>query len=449
MQPASEPPEDTGSDQWRRLHPLSPLLRSGRALIAALAIVANQIRVAVDEPLLAATLVVVCVFVAGSYGYLAHRYTGYKTSANHLEARVGMVFRSTRRVPLTRLESVDIVRPVFARLFGLVEMRVELASNAGSEIVLRYLDEQDADVLRSVLLRRVRHAAFDSIQEPGSDARIDDRPAERGIVTVPFGQILLGYGAARVLVPVITCGWLALIVGAVSPTAGLTVLVAGAVSLPALLLAVGKVLDGLHGFTLLESDEGLIVRRGLLTQLTQRVPRHRVQAIRMEEPLLWRPFRRKRLIVDIAGYRGNRPDARAETAVLLPIAPPEVIDLVLVRVFDDLRFDGSTFTMAPRRARWRLPLRWQSLAVCWTQRHAIVRSGVLKRKIDIVPHVKVQSVRKTQGPWQRRLDLASLHIDTAGVTIKVSANHRTESDVDELIWASRRHDELSRSRNVL
>jgi putative membrane protein len=47
----------------------------------------------------------------------------------------------------------------------------------------------------------------------------------------------------------------------------------------------------------------------------------------------------------------------------------------------------------------------------------------------------------TQGPWQRRLDLATLHLDSAGSRIRATALHR---DVGEALELAQRTTEQSR-----
>ena len=41
----------------------------------------------------------------------------------------------------------------------------------------------------------------------------------------------------------------------------------------------------------------------------------------------------------------------------------------------------------------------------------VARHGLLRRRLTLVPHAKVQSVRFGQGPWERRLGLANVAVD--------------------------------------
>ena len=41
-----------------------------------------------------------------------------------------------------------------------------------------------------------------------------------------------------------------------------------------------------------------------------------------------------------------------------------------------------------------------------------------------MPHARTQSVRVTQGPWQRSLGLASMHVDSTPGAVKITGHHR-------------------------
>jgi putative membrane protein len=68
----------------------------------------------------------------------------------------------------------------------------------------------------------------------------------------------------------------------------------------------------------------------------------------------------------------------------------------------------------PRRARWKSPLRYRRLSFGYDENYAVATSGRLARVQRWVPLTKVQSLRRIEGPTQRRLGLATVYIDTAG-----------------------------------
>ena len=424
--PAPAPPSDAASGPtaqgWARLHPLTPLLRGGRALLLLLGLATSQgLR---DVPPLPVVLGLLAAGTLGSVlvGALVWRTTRFRLTPDELQVDSGLLVRRARRVPLARVQSVDVVRPLVARLLGLAELRLEVVGGGDTEAPLSYLSEADARTLRARLLAAAR-----------GQAPADAAPgAEQVLVRVPtgalVGSVLLGGPAVAVL--------LGLPVAAV-------VLVADPRALAPLLLAAAPVLLGVagmavrrvlaeYGATVAQVPEGLRLRHGLLETRSQTVPPGRVQTVRLVRPLLWRRRGWVRVEVDVAGYARGGAEQQAATSALLPVAPEELAGALVAQVLGtDL---PPADRPAPRRARWRAPLSHHRLRVGLDDRHLVTTSGVLTATTDVVPLAKVQSLRLVQGPWQRRLRLASVHADTAGRRLPgAAARHRDEDDARELL----------------
>ena len=69
-------------------------------------------------------------------------------------------------------------------------------------------------------------------------------------------------------------------------------------------------------------------------------------------------------------------------------------------------------------------------------------SGRLRRVTSWVPLEKVQSLRHVQGPVQRRLSLASVHVDTAGKSVHATLRDR---DAAEAVSALEELTDLARA----
>jgi putative membrane protein len=77
-------------------------------------------------------------------------------------------------------------------------------------------------------------------------------------------------------------------------------------------------------------------------------------------------------------------------------------------------------------------------------------SGRLRRLTCWVPLEKVQSLRHVEGPVQRRLGLASVHVDTAGRAVHATLRDRDAAEASralaeltELTRAARRKPALT------
>lgn len=424
--PAQVAPDQPPSDQqgWARLHPLTPLLRGGRFALVVLAVVGQQgLREFSPTALLA--VLGVGVPMAMLLGWLSWRAMRYRVTDTELQIDSGVLTKRNRRVPLARVQSVDVVRPLFARFLGLAELRLEVVGGSGgTEAPLSYLTEDGAEVLRRRLLDLVsgRSGAHDA----------DGPEPEHVLVAVPTGALvrstLLGppLVVAVGLVPVIT-------VTALVDLSLVPGLLFGAVPL---LLGVGSFavrrLLAEYGFTVAETADGLRLRHGLLETRTQTIPAGRVQGIRMTEPLLWRRFGWARVEVDVAGYGGGGSEEQAATGALLPVAPRELAVRLAARVLG--AEPPPVGQPPPRAARWRAPLSFRRLRVGLDARHLVATSGILTTTTEVVPLARVQSLRLSQGPWQRRLGLTSLHLDTAGRRLPGAvARHRSNTEAAALL----------------
>ena len=87
--------------------------------------------------------------VTGMWTWLALRF---RVDGDDLVVETGLLRKNKRRIPLSRIQAIDVVRPLVTRVFALAEVRVELAGGEQSEISLRYLGHHSAKQLRAELL---------------------------------------------------------------------------------------------------------------------------------------------------------------------------------------------------------------------------------------------------------------------------------------------------------
>ncbi|MYS41857.1 PH domain-containing protein, partial [Streptomyces sp. SID5998] len=73
------------------------------------------------------------------------------------------------------------------------------------------------------------------------------------------------------------------------------------------------------------------------------------------------------------------------------------------------------------------------------------RHGLLRRRLALVPHAKVQSVRLTQGPWLRAWRVADVHVDT-GANKTVTARLRDADEAAGLLHTQADHSRTGRHR---
>ena len=115
------------------------------------------------------------VIIAALAGLVSWYFTRFVIDDEELRIETGAVFKQSKKVPFERLQSVDIIQPFAARMFGLAELRLE-AGAGGNGIKLRYLSQAEASRLRDYLLDPgPRH--------PGSDRGVQHRHRRAGSPT--------------------------------------------------------------------------------------------------------------------------------------------------------------------------------------------------------------------------------------------------------------------------
>jgi putative membrane protein len=153
----------------------------------------------------------------------------------------------------------------------------------------------------------------------------------------------------------------------------------------------------------------------------------------MIEPLLWRPLGWCRVVLEVAGKQRSRRENEpvgGTLRVVLPVGSRPQAAWLLERILPGVPPLG---TPPPPRSRWKSPFRYHFLTWSRDPYYAVTTSGRVCRVTDWVPLAKVQSVRRVEGPLQRRLRLATVHIDTAGRNIHASARDRGTAESDRLI----------------
>ena len=388
-------------DGWHRLHPLSPAVRAGRVLSAFVAVFLPTFLGGSQSGWDAAIHGLVLAFLIG-LGVVSWLVTRWRVEGNDLRIETGLVRRSSMRYPLAQVQAIDTVRPGLARVFGLAELRLRMGGTGGSAR-LAYLPVSYANTLRARLL-----ALSTGMHEDTPE------PEDEVLVTVPVGRTLASL--ALTMPALLLIAYVGTLVVAAATGASATGAIAGYAS-PILIgdtVALWRRFNRAYRATVARAPEGLRVRAGLVETSAETIPRGRVQAVRVLEPLLWRPFGWCRLDVDVAGQIGDRGGERRSERQLRAVLPvgsrAEVLQLL------ELLVPGAPEPVRkpPRRAKWKSPLRYRRLSFGFDESYAVATSGRLARVESWVPLTKVQSLRRVEGPVQRRLKLATIYIDTAG-----------------------------------
>ena len=457
--------------EWHRLHPLTPVLRGGLFLIVVTGFVIANLRdrivawllpgfddweryeqdpvdyVVTNNLFLVAGLVVlgVLLMLFGIF-WLSWRFHTFRITGDDVEVRSGVFFRTHRRAPLDRVQGVNLTRPMVARLLGAAKLEV-VGAGADAGVKLEYLSTANAEAVRADILRlasgrRLAEARAADARTSGAAGRTR---AAAGVVTAGLSGLIDGVDAADDVEPAsvvhIPPGRLVashLLSGSTLWLLALIVaLIVGAiVGTPWVLFAIVPSLLGFGAYwfrritrslrySIAPTNAGVRVTFGLFTTVTETLPPGRVHAVEVYQPLLWRRFGWWAIRVNrLSGRSAN--DAQAlQLAEVLPVGTPadlervlrlllptlsdaEVAELFTRGLLGSSRQSDDPFATTPRRARWLRPLSWRRNGAWLAPQALLLRRGVLRRALVILPLARLQSVRISQGPVDRPLRLANL-----------------------------------------
>ncbi|GAA4840218.1 PH domain-containing protein [Garicola koreensis] len=489
-----DPQQNTGEawfdETWTKVHPLSPLVR-GWLTIVAIPVAffgynwqmwqdlwevyqsGELIENLQQNPLPyligagAFLLLAVVIFVGFT---LSWWFTRYKITDEHVMVKSGIFVRQHRQARIDRMQAVDLRQPLLARFTKLAELKFEVAEGDGTAATLAFLRKSEAEQLRGEIMDRAagrvpRTGAesaepagpADESHDPGSHDLDSDDPEsgghtnaapqqgvqDRQIVRVPLGRLIGSVLAGVGTVVLLIIGFiLLLVVGGIAlgfAMFGDTTLreAFGEINLPlfipliigAFVTYYGQLSSGFR-FTATMTEMGLRLKYGLLETTNQTVPPGRVQAIQIQQPLMWRPFGWHKIVVTVAGY------GLTDRTTLLPVGTRDEVMRMAAEMFPDLKIDNPEqmfveglfgtgtehgFTQVPPRAKIFDPVVRRRRGFFTTPSALMIRDGRLARSLTMVPHERIQSASLQQGPWARARDVATMliHIPSGPITARV------------------------------
>ena len=414
--------------------------------------------------------------LGGTVAFAALRYFSfsYRIENGELITKHGWLSRSERHIPLARVQEIRLEQHLLHRVFGVVDAQIETASGKGAEATLSVLSRAEAERLRQAVFSRgaqvettqVAATQPEAVPEAVLVRRLTLRElALAGLTSNHLVSALVIAGAIwQFAQDALPQALRARLRSFATQTLTGFVLHGGAFSLwfwvaasAALLLV--SMLFSMAGsivlffdFTLTRQGDDLQRRYGLLTRRSSNLPRHRIQVLKIEESFLRRWFGFATISADVSGNQRKSNSDRQGRDVLIPLLRRDEYEKLLPIFLPDLAAPRTVWRpVSPRAIRrgtmksarllilltamfffwqrnwlaiWPLLLipvayffhreSYRHLGYAMTQRYLFTREGWLGRATRIIPISKIQGLEITQTPFDRRMGLAGLNIDTAG-----------------------------------
>lgn len=509
--------------------------------------------------------VLMLILVGGSIDWW---FTRYSLDDLAIHRRSGFLFKKNRTIRLESVQSVDISRPLVARLLGVSELRFEVADGSSEALHIKYVSARKAEVLRRTAMASINllrseaagrpvdvlpesmqisaermpdadqlHQPYEASygapvqsgtqptnqqmapqqggysqpapeqpapQRPGTQQPAVSRRGARGRMPMPVAADpsqppIFRISNVRLIASIMLehLVWLvpavALMVGAAviaaimdgeSPFLIFMALLPGTfVPLLGYLGTLWARFDGAANFKITPSGQGgVTLRYGFTGTHTQNVMVERIQALAVEQSILWRAFGWYRIKMTIAGIGIEQNDNqklvtrnvalpvgnKQETLMVLRLLLP-ALDEAQAQVLLDTA-DGSlksqkpqvpAMIVTPSSARWMDLLTWKRNGVTTVGYTAgsvqastridsdaarssvgehtqgdllLIRGGYFIRTLSIVPVSRVLSVSWGQGPLQRAFGCASVHFGTVPGPVRTLMMHLPPRVCEDLVW---------------
>ena len=513
--------------------------------------------------------VLVLILVGGSIDWW---FTRYSLDDLAIHRRSGFLFKKNRTIRLESVQSVDISRPLVARLLGLSELRFEVADGSSEALHIKYVSARKAEVLRRTAMASINllrseaagrpvdvlpdsmqisaermpdadqlHQPFEvsyeasygapmqnstqqvapqqgtqqlapgqfapeqsAPQRPGTQQPATSRRGARGRMPMPvaadpsqppifrisnvrlIASIMLEHLVWLVPAVALMVGAavFAAIMGGESPFLIFVAMLPGMFApMVGYVVALWTRFDGAANFKITPSGQGgVTLRYGFTGTHTQNVMVERIQALAVEQSILWRAFGWYRIKMTIAGIGIEKNDNqkvvtrnvalpvgnKQETLMVLRLLLP-ALDEAQAQVLLDTA-DGSlksqkpqvpAMIVTPSSARWMDLLTWKRNGVTTVGYTAgsvqastridsdaarssvsehtrgdllLIRGGYFIRTLSIVPVSRVLSVSRGQGPLQRAFGCASVHFGTVPGPVRTLMMHLPPRVCEDLVW---------------
>ena len=506
--------------------------------------------------------VLVLILVGGSIDWW---FTRYSLDDLAIHRRSGFLFKKNRTIRLESVQSVDISRPLVARLLGLSELRFEVADGSSEALHIKYVSARKAEVLRRTAMASInllrseaagrpvdvlpgsmqisaeRMPAADQLHQPfeasyeasyGAPVQGGTQPANQQVEPQQGGYLQptpqqpgtqypgASRRGARMPMPVaadpsqppifrisnvrliasIMLEHLVWLVPAVALMVGAAVLAAMMsgenpflifmallpgtfVPLLGYLGTLWARFDGAANFKITPSGQGgVTLRYGFTGTHTQNVMVERIQALAVEQSILWRAFGWYRIKMTIAGIGiekndnqkvvtrnvalpvGNKQETLMVLRLLLPALDEAQAQVLLDTANGSLKSQKPqvpAMIVTPSSARWMDLLTWKRNGVTTVGYTAgsvqattridsdaarssvgehtrgdllLIRGGYFIRTLSIVPVSRVLSVSRGQGPLQRAFGCASVHFGTVPGPVRTLMMHLPPRVCEDLVW---------------
>jgi len=149
------PPSSNVAIEALRINPTMKFIKLGYGLAALGAVLLVVILSLLGAPTLISVIIALMLFLIPAYYHLQQRLVSYSLTDQSIEVDRGLVSRTTRNIPLTRIQDVTVTSGALQRLLNFGDVVIDNASEDGGKLIIKNIDSprEYADKLLSHMRR--------------------------------------------------------------------------------------------------------------------------------------------------------------------------------------------------------------------------------------------------------------------------------------------------------
>lgn len=398
--------------------------------------------------------------------YLVWRNYEFEVTEDNFDIESGVLHKKVREIPLKRIQNVDIRRNIIHRILGIAKVNLETAGGKLTEASLKYVDFEEAKSIQK-RVRRLKQGLEEEAEEKEIEPVFEISNKELTILSLTS---ISGKAVAAAFGLLSVSGAFFSQIQSVLGTAGFIIAMLSFLGVIIFSIVGSSVTNfsRFYNFKLYRRGDSLEYEHGLLSRSEGSIPLEKIQIVSIEENPLKRLVGYATLKVETAGYGPeNQENTGAEVAV--PLAEKERILELSKEVIAHEGFEIQKISeKASRRYFGRylmasgiisflilaasylfnlgfnpiylltlVPvsgaaayLKYVNKGFYEGKEFFYTRNGFWNRKTSVVPYYRIQTLLQQETVFQRRLNLSTIVLDTAGISVFGSNPKVTDLDFE-------------------
>ncbi|MFO7794356.1 MAG: PH domain-containing protein [Candidatus Nanohaloarchaea archaeon] len=400
------------------------------------------------------------LLAGGVYEYLYWQNYEFYFEGDDLKIKSGVITKNELDIPVRRIQDLDTSQNIIHRILEITLVKVKTAGGDTSKASLKYLDEEQAEQVQQKL-RELKNRRKQEEQEE-SPQKIQEESAEKfydiedALMTYSLVSGIQGLAILSILGLIGGIGFSAYVatsavqmIGYALASVVAVALLSGAMLVSSAITAYSRYYD----FTVDKRGDTFEYERGLFNKEGGSIPEEKIQKLEITENFLMRYFGYASLKAETAGYTSSEEPGATSTKVLIPLDDRENVYEHAQRLgdlhMDEINDIGHTarkryfrrysmisgigtvislgliyigfhpgllilpiagFTAAKKAANKK----WMNIGYSLCAKNLVITKGFWNRRTYAVEFFRFQNLMVSESIFQRRWNLASLTVDTAG-----------------------------------